>query len=147
MQVHIGFGFGVELFVIIFSFYCWLFYTPASSSRLAVSTTPETFSPIGNIHQPQREKREKEEEKDVEEILNAGQIQYDLTETIEHLTLNEARKVVSKLKELKVINDDINLRGKGINKSFLITLIQSCVPLGRDTVAFSLSQVLGRTIA
>ncbi|MGI2907152.1 hypothetical protein [Tolypothrix sp. VBCCA 56010] len=147
MQVHIGFGFAVELFVIIFSFYCWLFYTPASSSLLAVSTTPETSPPIGNIHKPQKEKREKAEEKDVQDVPHAGQIQYDLTETVEHLTLNEARKVASKLKELKVINDDTNLRGKGINKAFLIQLIQSCVPSERDTVAFSLSQVLGRTIA
>ncbi|MCC5624052.1 hypothetical protein [Nostoc sp. CHAB 5715] len=144
LNIEIGSGFAVELFIIFFSLLCWL-VTPESSTLSKRKVLEEAAT----------------DKKIQESILNSADLfsptksladfgkRYlgSVDEIIENLSLNEARKVASKLKDLKVISPDIKLSGKGIGKDFLIALIKGKVFEYRETIASTLTQVLGRTIA
>jgi hypothetical protein len=130
---EIGYGFAVELFIIVFSFLCWLFSvdTPlvSASKEEAVSTVPDGL------------RAEKECSGDFGEHCPGS-----LGAAIEGLTLNEVRTVTSRLKELNIINPDIKLSGKGIGKDFLIGLVRDKASDYHETIASALSDALGKTI-
>ncbi|MDZ8260586.1 hypothetical protein [Nostoc sp. ChiQUE01b] len=140
-HIETGSGFAVELFVIIFSFYCWLFYTPASAGS-AISTVQKPVSFVEPVKKPQEAEIRTEEEKDVQEIPNAGHIQPDAIETVRHLTLEKARKVASHLQDVGVIDSSIQLTGRGKGTQWVISLIKKQLPDHETAVKRALEEVL-----
>jgi hypothetical protein len=139
-SVQIGFGFAVELFIIVFSILCWL-VTPATALSVDAQKKFETKQEINSNTSSFVSASE-------ESLADFGKRYLgSVDEIVESLSLNEARKVALRLKDLNVISTDIKLSGKGIGKDFLIALIKGKVFEWRETIASALTEVLGRTIA
>ncbi|MGI2906165.1 hypothetical protein [Tolypothrix sp. VBCCA 56010] len=139
---EVGFGFAVELFIVIFSILCWL-VTPEAS-------TPSVTSKLEIVEQDADATLNCSDSLSFaeESLADFGKHHLgSINEVVESLSLKEARKVVSRLKDLKVISPDIKLSSKGIGKDFLIALVKGKVFQWRETIASTLTEVLGRTIA
>ena len=131
--VKIGFGFAIELFFIIFSCLCWLFYDESPSTSVTIEDVTTTPSDISEVEE--------------EFLANIGKHYCKCVESVvEGLTLDEARKIASRLKALEIISPNIKLNGKGIGKGFLIGLIKSKVSKCHETIGSALTEILGKTI-
>jgi hypothetical protein len=139
LYIETGFSFAVELFVIIFSFSCWLLYTPASSSVSALSTVQKPVSLVELVKKPQSAEIKREGEKDVQKIPN-------VMETVAHLTLEQARKVASHLQDVGVIDSSIQLTGRGKGTKWVISLIKKQLPDHETTVQRALEGVSGEGV-
>lgn len=128
------FGFAVELFVIVFSFLCWLVYVPSvgNSNLETVKKNTAEAQIIANAEpQPSVKAVEKVDDSDVSDYEEKGDI---LSAYIEDLSIARLRKTASLLKELNVIPKGTKTSGKGIKKKDLIFLIQSKILTDREAV-------------
>jgi hypothetical protein len=140
MQSFESFGFAIELFVLIFSFFCWL-GTPAS-----VASTAE--HEISRVEEPQR--REEKELENLERVdTTATNVTHntlpnvtDCVESIEQLDIDNARKVASLLMAENLIPSDIKLKGKGITKGWIQKKIKNLLPTYLQSVQAALEEVL-----
>jgi hypothetical protein len=145
MQSFESFGFAIELFVLIFSFFCWLSYTPASFAAAAEHE-------ISRVEEAQ--KREEKELEDIEYVdVSATNALHntlldvtDCVEFIEKLNLENSRKLASLLMEENLLPADIKLKGKGITKDWIQKKIKNLLPTYLQSVEAALEKVLHKEL-
>jgi hypothetical protein len=143
------FGFAVELFVIVFSFLCWLVYVPSvEGNNLEIvkeSTNVAEAQILANaVPQPSVRAVGKVDDSDVSNCEEKGDI---LSAYIEDLSIARLRQIASLLKELNVIPKGTKTSGKGIKKKDLILLIQSKLLIDREAVIQALKNFDGEISA
>jgi hypothetical protein len=140
MQSFESFGFAIELFVLIFSCFCWLLYTPASFAAAAEHE-------ISRVEEPQR--RGEKELENIEYVdMSATNVTHntlpnvtDCVESIEQLDLENSRKVATILMTENLLPVDMKLKGKGINKVWIQRKIKSLLPVYLQSVQKALEDV------
>lgn len=135
LNIETGFGFAVELFVVIFSIFCWL-VTP-----VAIKT--EEQKPIDNRQKVSFFDEEMKAEintNQVEDLKNlAGTLEEKPITAIKKLTVAQLQKTLSKLKENKLISDSYTVRGK--RKPALLNLVLLAVTANKKAVLEVLTEL------
>jgi hypothetical protein len=145
MQSFESFGFAIELFVLIFSFFSWLLYTPNSFATAAEHE-------ISRVEKPQ-----KREEKELENLERVDTIATNVThntlpnvtdcvESIEQLDLENSKKLASLLMVENLLSADIKLKGKGITKGWIQKKIKNLLPTHLQSVEAALEKVLHKEL-
>lgn len=137
-NIEVGFGFGVELFVIFFSFLCWLFYVPSNNS--SVSTENEINS--NYVDESEKTQNNKEEDSESNYLQSDALNKQDCTLTIDNLKFDETQKVASILQENNILPLDLKLSGRGKNKLWIGRKIKKLLPLHTASVKKAIEEVL-----
>lgn len=162
-------AFAVELFVIIFSVICWLFYTPVemyTENNIVVNHKAGDISVTADVFQevmfPEKTSHNEIVEFDDVSSKNVSVLQYPdkivertatrerwtkdvfyLAALIDDLKLSEVRKVAYLLQEKQVIYQQTKLNGKGKTREWLAQLIKDQLSLHQTAVKEVLEQVRG----
>lgn len=135
LNIETGFGFAVELFVVFFSFFCWL-VTP-----VAIKT--EEQKPIENRKKVScfdEEMKAQVNTNKVEDLKDlAGTTEEKPITAIKKLTVAQLQKTLSKLKENKLISDSYIVRGK--RKPALLNLVLLAVIANKKAVLEVLTEL------
>ncbi|MBW4590111.1 hypothetical protein G7B40_039915 [Aetokthonos hydrillicola Thurmond2011] len=125
MNIHTSFGFSIELFVIVFSFYCWLI-TPVQK----LTHTAEQAASL-----PVRETTDgsKPEIRNSSDFISATG---DWEKIWEDFKFHEIKKLANYLKKSGFISDSINFKQKGITKAFLLEAISKTLPNSKDEIIY-----------
>ncbi|MBW4636216.1 MAG: hypothetical protein KME30_31355 [Iphinoe sp. HA4291-MV1] len=125
MTIHTGFGFSVELFVLIFSLLCWLI-TPISNH---VMVAQQEVSPDENSDDAYK--------------VPVGKVEESIHQILNSFALHDVRKLALYLREADVLPFTLKLTGKGINRSFLVEKILESLPHGQNAISDYLCTRLG----
>jgi hypothetical protein len=150
-SIQIGYGFAVELFIIVFSFLCWLVAPANAVSASSDSKTVTLISENNEVSDSQKEEalsvQPTEQVSSAFRDLTVGQVKQDYyVGIIEDLNAVQAKKVASLLKEWGIIDSSKKLRGKGISRDWFIFLLQDHLPAHPVEVKQALEQVLKRDL-
>lgn len=114
-------AFGIELFVVIYSFLCCFFFSPTSETseemqkQELVENVDISQSEGFFFFDTEEQRRELKRE------------QYELNDTIDTLTVQKARRIISLLQKQELL-PNVNVRKKGMTREILLAHIKSIIP-------------------
>lgn len=133
-------AFSVELFVVIFSLFCW-FITPANIEKFAVDTKKEDIKPETETQQAKNNSHH--QTKTRHEHIDANSIkELSILDRLNDLEIGEVRNIASLLQGQNILPHDISFTGKGKTKVWIIKKIENILFSHQQDVEQALSLVL-----
>lgn len=82
-----------------------------------------------------------------EKVFGISTDNQTLEAALEKLSLKDARKLVKNLMTQNIVQTGTALKGKGCNTQYFLDIVRSHIPLHHETIAQTLQEITGQTVA